>query len=561
MTTRVPFLKKRFRTAKLYLTVGATFRPAGRQSASRSSGQVHAKTGSGHGRNVRSPPAGKGETATAGTATRAQAVRPGQGYPLRAIKWGNEAMSMTIGSNAGLYQLLHTMNRLESERAVTMARLSTGRRINRGADDPAGLIALNSLRSELASVDAAISVNTRNQSFLNVADSTLMEIGKLTAEIEGLVVAAQGSTVTTEEKAAYQAQIDANIEAIDRLVNNAEFNGQKIFNGENRINATTDDADAIKDIKVHSRNPSVTGNISLSVTISTAAAFAFSNSSTGYNLASALSGDAVIQVTGKLGTAVITLTSGSDSAAILAAINAEKETTGVSAFAGDSGRLTYASTEKGSEAFVTVSVISGPQAMVTNGGTTKVTGSDAVVSINGQSAMASGTEVYYNGNGLSLSFTLNDDTPDTHTVTVIGGGAVFRLGTDLNSRTALGLQGMNTYELGRADLGYLSSLKSGGANSLIASGSKALAIAKEAGQQVAVMAGRIGGFNKYQIGSTLNALNVAKEELSDAAGRIGDTDYALELATLERQNIVMEAAVSLLSIANSQARSVLNLLK
>ena len=43
----------------------------------------------------------------------------------------------------------------------------------------------------------------------------------------------------------------------------------------------------------------------------------------------------------------------------------------------------------------------------------------------------------------------------------------------------MGLGGMNTYELGRADLGYLSSLKSGGANSLTASGSEALAIAKE----------------------------------------------------------------------------------
>jgi len=470
-------------------------------------------------------------------------------------------MSMTIGSNSGLYQLLNAMNRIESERAVTMARLSTGQRINRGSDDPAGLIALNSLRSELASVDAAINVGTRNQSFLNVADSTLMEVGTLTSEIEELVVAAQGSTVTADEKAAYQAQIDANIDAIDRLVGNAEFNGQKIFNGENRINAVTNNADAIKDIKVYSRNPGVTGNVSLSVAVTAAASHAYSDSSSGYDLANALSDDEVIQVTGKLGTAVITLTSGSNSAAIRAAINAEKETTGVSAFAGTGDNLTYASTEKGSEAFVTVSVISGPQAVVNGAATTKVTGSDAVVTVNGRSTMASGTEVYYNDNGLSLSFTLDDDTPGARTITVVGGGATFNLGTDLNSRTALGLQGMNTYELGRSDLGYLSSLKSGGANSLTASGSQGLAIAKEAGQQVAVMAGRVGGFNKYQIGSTINALNVAKEELSDAVSQIGDTDYAVELANLDRQNIVMQAAISLLSMANSQASSVLSLLR
>jgi len=469
-------------------------------------------------------------------------------------------MSMTIGSNTGLYQLLSIINTLESERAVTMARLSTGQRINHGSDDPAGLIALNSLKSELASVDAAIDVGTRSQSFLNVADSTLMEVGKLTAEIEGLVLAGQDSTVTTAEKAAYQAQIDANIEAIDRLVNSAEFNGRKIFNGENRINATTNHADDIRDVNVYSRNPNVTGSVSLSVEVTAAAAYAYSDSSSGYDLATALADDAVIQVTGKLGTAVITLASGSDSAAIRAAINAESDATGVSAFAGTGGELTYMSTEKGSEAFVTVSVLSGPQAMVDGGGTTKVSGSDATVTVNGQPTSASGTEVFYNGNSVSLSFTLADDTPGSHTITVVGGGATFTLGTDLNSRAAMGLGAVNSYELGRADLGYLSSLKSGGANSLTASGSEALAIARKAGTQVAVMAGRVGSFNKYQVGSTINALNVAKEELSEAVSAIGDTDYALELSNLDRQNILMKTAVSMLSVANAQAASVLDLL-
>ncbi len=470
-------------------------------------------------------------------------------------------MSMTIGSNAGIYQILNIMHQVESERAITMARLSTGNRINKAADDPAGLIALNSLQSELASVDAAIDVGSRNQSLLNVADSTLMEVGKLTGEIEELVLAAQDSTTSTEEKAAYQAQIDANIEAIDRLIDAAEFNGRKIFNGENRVQATTDDANAVKDIKVYSRDPNVTGNVSLSVAVTAAATHAYSDSSSGYTLATALADDAVIQVTGKLGTAVVSLTSGSNSAQIRAAINAEKDVTGVSAFAGTGGKLTYASTDEGSEAFVTVSVISGPQAMVSNGGTTKVSGTDAVVTVNGQSASASGTEVYHTSNGVSLSFTLNDDTPGTHTITVTGGGATFTLGTDLNSRAALGLGGMNTYELGRADLGYLSSLKSGGTNSLTASDSEALAVAQKASLQVAVMAGRVGGFNKYQIGSTINALNVAKEELSSAASEIGDTDYAAELSKLDRQNILMEAAVSMLGIANSQAGAVLNLLR
>jgi flagellin len=470
-------------------------------------------------------------------------------------------MSLTVGSNSGLYTLLSAMNQLESQRSLTMARLSTGKRINRASEDPAGLIALNSMNGELAAVDAALSNSQRSQSMLDVADSTMMEVGKLTADIQQLAVAAQGSDITTEEKAAYQAQIDSSIDAIDRLVNGAEYNGRKIFNGDNRIQATTNDADAIKDIKVYSRNPNVEGSVTLTASVTAGATYAYSNSASGYDLGTNLASQAVIQVTGKLGTATITLASGSTNAQVRTAINAYSGLTGVSAIAGTGNKLTYMSTEKGSESYVTVSVISGPTAFVSGGGTTKASGSDATVTVNGQSANASGTEVFYNGNGISLSFTLDDDSVASHTITVTGGGATFQLGTNTSTRAAIALGGLNSNELGRSDLGYLSSLKSGGENSLTASGSQALAIAKRANQQVAVAAGRVGSFSRYAVGATINSLNAAKESLSAAASDIGDTDYAAEIANLDRQNTLLNATISMIGIANSQANSVLNLLQ
>jgi flagellin len=467
-------------------------------------------------------------------------------------------MAMTLGVTSGIYSLMNSMNQLEMERGMTMARLSTGKRINKASDDPAGLIALNTMNAELAGVNSAISNGQRARSMLNVADSTLVEVSQLTEEISGLAIAAQGSSVSAEEKAAYQAQIDASLDSIDRLVNSAEFNGKKIFNGANRINATTDDASSIKDIKVYRRNPNVDDGVTLDVSVTAAATYAYSDSASGYDLTD-LTEEAVIQVTGKLGTATITLASGSTSADILSTINAQSDVTGVSATTGG-GNLLYMSTEKGSESFVTVSVISGEQDMISDGGTDEVTGSDAEVTINGESANASGTEVFYNGNSISLSFTLHDDTVDTHTVTVNGGGATFQLGTDDSGKATIGMGNLNTYELGRSDLGYLSSLRSGGENSLTASDTEAVSIAKRASTQVATAAARIGSFNKNQVGSTINSLNAAKEGLSSAISTIGDTDYAMETANLQRQNIMMNASVSMLSIMSSQQQSVLGLL-
>jgi len=149
----------------------------------------------------------------------------------------------------------------------------------------------------------------------------------------------------------------------------------------------------------------------------------------------------------------------------------------------------------------------------------------------------------------------------THTITVNGGGAVFQLGTDSTTRAGLGLGGIGQYELGRSDLGYLKDMKSGGSNALNVSGNNAVQIARQANTQVAKAAARVGSFNKYQVGSTINALTAAKEGMTNAADLIGKTDYALETAALDRQNVLMNAAISMLSMASSQQANVLALLQ
>ena len=468
---------------------------------------------------------------------------------------------MTVGMNADTLRILSQMSLLDSEQAITMARLATGKRINRASDDPAGVVALNTLNAQLTSVNAAIEGNQRSQSMLNVADSTLTQVGSLMSEIEGLVQESQGSGVTAEEKAAYQTQIDNAVDSIDRLIGQAEFNGKKVFNGENRINAYTDDPAAVKDIRVFSRNPNMTGNVSLTVNVTAAAEHAYTDSASGFDLTTGLSATTIVQVTGKLGTATITMST-LTGAQIKTAINAQKDITGVSAVTGAvSGNLVYSSTDTGSGAFVAVSVISGDDAMMADGNFSKVSGTDAQVTVNGATANAQGTEVFYNGTGASIGFNLEDDSVGTHTITVAGGGAEFKVGTDNTSKVALGLANLNSFELGRSDLGYLDTLKSGGANSLTAADSKAADISREADNQVAAAAARIGSFNKYQIGSSIKVLQAEQEGMTEAVNRIQNTDYALETANLQRQTVLMNAATSMLSVAISQQSNVLALLR
>jgi len=70
---------------------------------------------------------------------------------------------------------LNIISRTTAQRKETLTRLSLGFRVNRAADDPAGLIASSILDSERAGVNAAISNNQRADSLLEVADGALTE--------------------------------------------------------------------------------------------------------------------------------------------------------------------------------------------------------------------------------------------------------------------------------------------------------------------------------------------------------------------------------------------------
>ena len=114
----------------------------------------------------------------------------------------------------------------------SLQRLSTGLRINRGADDPAGLIASENLRSEKAAINSAITNAERAEQVVNVAEGGLQEVSNLLVELQSLVSStANEAGVSDEEKAANQLQIDSILQTIDRIANSTSFQGEKLLNG------------------------------------------------------------------------------------------------------------------------------------------------------------------------------------------------------------------------------------------------------------------------------------------------------------------------------------------
>src|SRR5213082_2974740 len=108
----------------------------------------------------------------------------------------------------------------------TLQKLSSGLRINRGADDPAGLIASESLRSEITGLHQAIDNSTRASNVISTAEGALQEVASLLLNVKSLVVqAANTGALSPDEIAANQLQVDSAVESITRISNTTTFAG------------------------------------------------------------------------------------------------------------------------------------------------------------------------------------------------------------------------------------------------------------------------------------------------------------------------------------------------
>ncbi len=487
-------------------------------------------------------------------------------------------MALTI-NNSNTLALLNILNQNTVSQANTMRQLTTGKRINAGVDDPAGLVALASLNAEIIAVETSLMNNQRTDSILIVADGAVSEITSLLYEVERLVVASTSdANLTDAEVAANQSQIDDALTAIDRIVNTTNFNGKRLLDGTLAIGTTGASNQFVDNIRVYARGQATTAtsmNINRVASAQLASAtFAFMGA------AGATSGTTTVAVTGALGTATLTIASGANQASIITSINAAKDQTGVSAIQ-NATNIKLNSTGFGEDSYVSVQVLTGGVINATYGTATsdgntandiqnaaKQTGVDANITINGQTAGTDGLDVFYNANGISLSFTLATGYGSGNTIATAASfsvngtdGATFQLGTTSSTRQTIGIDSLATYNLGGGNgTSRVTELKSGGSVALKTDPGGALSSVREALSEIAGIRGRLGGFQKFQVGSAIRSLQAAQSGLSQAASVIEDTDYALATAALNRQQVLIQATIALLGVAGQQSAQILSLL-
>lgn len=142
-------------------------------------------------------------------------------------------MMKPIGLGAGSVNVgLRILAQNQAERNTALERLSTGLRINRASDDPAGLMSSESISAALASLEAESKALDRSQAVINTAEGALSEVSQLLIEAEGLAVTAANTAGTSEaEREAMQLEMDSILQTINRIAGTAKFNDQELFTG------------------------------------------------------------------------------------------------------------------------------------------------------------------------------------------------------------------------------------------------------------------------------------------------------------------------------------------
>lgn len=123
------------------------------------------------------------------------------------------------------------LNKTKNEISKRAEKLASGYKINRSADDAAGLSISEKMRAQIRGLDQASRNIQDGVSLVDVADGALQETHNILQRQRELLVQAANDTNTAEDKEAIQKEITALTLEIDDIFEKTEFNGFKIFKG------------------------------------------------------------------------------------------------------------------------------------------------------------------------------------------------------------------------------------------------------------------------------------------------------------------------------------------
>ena len=483
-----------------------------------------------------------------------QRVTSSQAFPqgCGSQKQFKEEFHMRIQHNISALNTHRNLGFNNAQASKNLEKLSSGYKINRAGDDAAGLAISEKMRGQIRGLDMATKNANDSISLIQTTEGALNESHSILQRMRELAVQAANDTNVTEDRESLQKEIDQLKEELTRISTDTEFNTQKLLNG--------DFQDKVFHIGANGQQ-----NIQLSVGDTSAVALGLSKDAKGNGTAGEL---AFTDATGTTVTGVW---------------QAEKAGIAEAEYSTKDGGTTWV--DKKGETVTDADLITNLKAATPTSTTVYAATADtaAAVSTDTTVTYAAGDDIFMDTDGKVYVGTDNTGAEITNTTdvaaikaqTTIAGAITAGVTTDVATaavearpagyydKTTIAANTIPTLVAAsleakvvdtgeKVQVGGFDLTTQKGADSAIANIDNAIKSVSDTRSNLGAVQNRLE--------HTINNLGATSENLTAAESRIRDTDMAAEMMSFTKNNILMQAAQSMLAQANQQPQGVLQLL-
>jgi flagellin len=151
-------------------------------------------------------------------------------------------MSLGILNNLSAMYAANNLNNTQNSLSKTLQQLSSGSKINSGADDAAGLSLVNGLQANATALSQSQTNVTEGVGLLQVADGALSQVTNLLNRAVTLATEASNGTLNTAQLTAADQEFQSILGEIDNIGATTTFNGQVVFGGATDVAIYTGDS-------------------------------------------------------------------------------------------------------------------------------------------------------------------------------------------------------------------------------------------------------------------------------------------------------------------------------
>lgn len=438
----------------------------------------------------------------------------------------------------------------------SLEKLSSGFRINRAADDAAGMAISQKMKTQIAGLEQASRNAADGISVIQTAEGALTEVGSMLQRMRELSVQAANGTNTEEDRAAIQAEINQLNEEIQRISDTTEFNTKILLNGNIDRKSYSDNSS----VNIISMSDTVVDkNYSIKVTQEAEKAVITGTGGTITNVTNVIG-------TGNGGTINVNGVDVKikDTDTIEEAYEKIRNVCSVNSIEVEIKNNSLEFTSKGYGSDETIDILcsnANLSAIFGLGLKESAQGVDANIDISGtNSGFNSSATKSYDGklvtvtdsNNFSMTFEIEPGiVGQTVNVTVLDAGPMeLQIGANKGQTMDVRIPKVTPETLGIKDVNIGTEA---GAQAAITAYDNAVT-------QVTAIRAKLGAYQN-RLEHSISNLDVTSENMTEALSRIEDVDMAKEMANYTQKNVLSQAGTSMLAQANQRPQTILTLLQ